>query len=309
MEQRIEKLATNLNELISEEYVTPQEIYEELGKIFTNHSEYFAKTINASVFLKLVLYIYSQRAFGDMSGGERMYNEGFFANLLTTDKTPSSIECEDCGGSGEVTCDDCEGDGSSTCYECNGKGEVSCDVCDGNETIECENCDGTGEVDEDEECSDCNGSGEITCGECEGKGSKTCSDCEGDGYRRCDECYGDGNVSCSECSGDGQVESEDKIDFTEYAVFSWDKDLKNLCELRVDTVQPVMGKIDFFNKMNVITLRTWDEQEVPTIEFDEDSVYCFNFTTSIEEASPDVVFRGRKSSFVTFHNTANFYYY
>jgi hypothetical protein len=310
MEQKkIEKLAINLNELVSENSVNPQEIYEELGKIFTSQKEYFQKLITPSIFLKLILYIYSYRAFGDISGGERMYNEGFFVNLLTTDNKPSNISCDNCDGDGSTTCSTCAGDGSERCYECDGNGKVDCSTCNGNEVIDCENCSGSGEIGDDVECPDCNGDGTLTCPDCKGEGSVECDDCKGEGYIRCSDCYGDGTEECSECSGHGEIESEDKIDFTEYSVFSWDKDLKTLCEIRVETVDPVMEKINFFNKINAITLTTWDEQEVPAIPFDGDMVYCFSFTTNIDELDAKVIFTNlKRGASISFHDGTIFYY-
>lgn len=62
------------------------------------------------------------------------------ANLYTfsvfvINSIEDDIECQDCGGNGELTCESCDGTGEigneTLCDECNGNGYIICDRCDG----------------------------------------------------------------------------------------------------------------------------------------------------------------------------------
>ncbi|MBR2589497.1 MAG: Ig-like domain-containing protein, partial [Clostridia bacterium] len=148
-----------------------------------------------------------------------------------------TIDCTDCGGTGEkdgspcptclgnkvieTQCTACEGSGQKThdetCQTCSGNGnvEIDCTVCNGSGKIECSNCNGTGYVENEyetcpechgnktveQDCSVCHGNKEVdtSCSDCEGKGTKTVSEA-------CDVCSGSGNVTidCTDCGGTGE---------------------------------------------------------------------------------------------------------
>jgi len=46
------------------------------------------------------------------------------------------VECDECGGSGEVTCDECGGSGNEECSHCDGAGYENCQTCDGTAEVE-----------------------------------------------------------------------------------------------------------------------------------------------------------------------------
>lgn len=296
--------------LIPKSEETPQEIYERIGEIFAKQSNLYMDFLTPEIFLRVVLNVYTSKVFGDAKGGDKIIQEGYFATLLGTDNLPSSVECESCGGDGEDKCWECDGDGQIVCDECHGNGLATCPECDGFEYVTCPECDGNGYNEDDEgdreDCSECKGTGDVECKNCK-NGKTDCDECSGDGYNRCYDCHGTGNQLCGGCDGDGQVKSETKIDFTEYSIFSWDKNFKNLCEIRDSTPNPVIEKSDFFSKMNVIVLSTNDEQHVPGIEFDEDMLYCMYLKKSDTNIKEKIFYTHGRAKIVFF--VGNSFYY
>ena len=153
-----------------------------------------------------------------------LYNSSDFGyDYELTDTDGGNGQCDECGGSGEVTCSECGGDGEVRCDECSGRGNVNCDdcdgvrecyncegegeldcnTCDGSAKIDCHYCDGDGEVD-GESCDSCSGTGKQNCPDCE-EGKETCYICDGDGEINCRSCGGDGNLECEDCNGSGEV--------------------------------------------------------------------------------------------------------
>lgn len=98
-------------------------------------------------------------------------------------------QCDECGGTGDITCSDCGGDGSYECGNCDGKGE-----------FECYECDGEGEDSEGETCSSCQGSGMVDCETCDGNGNINCESCDGFGQN-----------SCSNCDSNGKIRYDDSV--------------------------------------------------------------------------------------------------
>lgn len=78
----------------------------------------------------------------------------------------------DCSGSGKEECDSCEGNGvlydeeGVECEDCGGTGEIDCSYYNGSGEVDCDECSGSGEVD----CEECDCDGEVTCPECDGEG-------------------------------------------------------------------------------------------------------------------------------------------
>mgnify|MGYP000695830461 CR=1 FL=1 len=93
------------------------------------------------------------------------------------------VTCDDCDGSGQQSCSDCSGSGKEECDSCEGNGVlydeegVECEDCGGTGEIDCSYCNGSGEID----CDECSGSGEVDCDECDSDGEVTCSECDGTG--------------------------------------------------------------------------------------------------------------------------------
>ena len=146
------------------------------------------------------------------------------------------VECDECGGEGEIRCEECDGEGYVECLECDASGYLQCPECEGS----------------DENCDHCGGDGEIRCIECYGSGTESCS-----------ECYGSGKLGCQECDGNGEVESnDDYIDVSYYFIVTQSEDLvneinknldsddeiKNFNEI-IDKYQSEILKLDTFNEM------------------------------------------------------------
>lgn len=135
--------------------------------------------------------------------------------------------------------------------------------------VDCPNCDSTGQI----YCTNCNGNGDFECPECDGTGdhwdynvSEPCEMCSGDGEIECDTCEGTGYESCNYCVGDGYIENEDGVEYTEWHVYSWDKDFFDKFELMgYNEVVPSELYDDFWDNDKTL----WIEEI--SIIFDEDS--------------------------------------
>lgn len=102
--------------------------------------------------------------------------------------THTKVECEKCGGVGDVACSQCNGTGLEECFDCSGKGyqeiQEPCDTCgDESSSTNCQICGGSGQIEYRESCSRCDGTGSEACFECNGDGREPCLNCEETGFR------------------------------------------------------------------------------------------------------------------------------
>jgi hypothetical protein len=154
-----------------------------------------------------------------------MLNKLGFASLFITQGEMYKQECEWCQGAGNVDCSYCDGDGIVPCENCESRGEVECSSCDGQGV--------TYQHGEEEECEECQGTGKETCSDCAGEGNTTCNQCSGSAIQACDD-----------CDGTGEVDSSEKI-FTYYAIATWNKFIKDRCELNAGSLEPALSEYDF----------------------------------------------------------------
>ena len=117
------------------------------------------------------------------------------------------------------------------CPDCGGEGVVNCGECNGNSYVRC-NCD------DDEDCDKCGGEGEYECPDCDFSGVEAC--------KTCDE--------------DGEVTTNDVL-YDEYDICTWNKLIKDRCELTVVSDEPMMSE-DNFNYMldELVILRVYDQE-------------------------------------------------
>jgi hypothetical protein len=278
---KVIKFAENLNELIPQDVKSLQNIYEHLKDIFISQREYFNMILTPELYIKIILYIFSYRKFNDFEGGQRLYDNLFFANIFSTTGNFAMETCNDCDGDGDVDCEECGSSGFVRCSNCYGEGEERCNNCEGKGSFDCEDCDGSGELEDGETCGNCNGSGDVKCDNCNGEGDVQCEYCDGSGDERCEECNSYGKRTCDNCNGDGEIESDENYEVDLYCICSFDKNLKNLCEIRKNTTEPIMEIEDLTSKPNVLILRIFDkEAKSPKFELTPDMAYCFEFETS-----------------------------
>ena len=253
MDEKIKKTATKLQVLVKH-YDDPGEVYYDVRKIAESQSDYF-QYLGPDNVIKLTLYIYSLKKTGDLKLGEKMINNLSFIQLLVTNNEPSIKECESCNGSGMERCERCKGSGIIECPKCEGNGEVSCEWCD--------DYDG-------DECEECNGSETINCNNCEGSGGVYCPSCNRDG-----------EIVCETCGGEGEIESEDEVSYEIYFIATWNKQIQDLCELRAETLEPVMSLIQFLRSSNdYLQLTRWDGST--ELNIDKDQMYCLDYSNEPE---------------------------
>lgn len=277
-EGKLISLAKNLSELIPNDMESPQQIYNKCIEIFNSRKEYFIN-FPGDFLLNLIIYIISYKKTEDFMMAKNILSNRFFLGLLTTEGNNHEKDCDNCEGNGYVECGECDGSGEVTCSECDGGGEVNCERCDGDGKVSCDDCDGSGEDEEGDNCAVCGGSGEVTCDLCSGNGETSCNECGGEGRESCGECDGSGSETCWDCNGRGDIET-DALDYTIYNVLSWNKDLNNLCEIRLDSFNSVCDSSDLGNIENTIILlmENYDDEFYDEIQIDE--VYCFKFERS-----------------------------
>ena len=253
MDEKIKKTAAKLQGLVIH-YDDPGEVYYDVRKIAETQSDYFFH-LGADNIIKLTLYIYSLKKTGDLKLGEKMINNLSFIQLLVTNNEPSIKECESCGGSGMETCERCKGSGLIECPKCDGDGEVSCDWCDEND---------------DEECDECFGSETMSC-----------NNCEGSSYVYCPSCRREGETVCETCGGEGEIESEIEVSYEIYFIATWNKQIQDFCELRTETLEPVMSLSQFLRLSNdYLQLTRWDGSA--ELNIDKDQMYCLDFSNEPE---------------------------
>lgn len=242
MNEKIKKLAANLSELIPKSD-TPQEVYDFLIPVMQKQSDYF-NYLGPDNIVKLIIYIYSYNQGKGFNLGDKMINSLGFANLFTTEGKKFNTTCSSCDGSGEVSCRDCRG------------GYVSCEKCDGSGVIPCEECDGEG------------------CEECDGD-YMTCPECDGDGEFKCTSCNGSGEEECHDCDGEGEVSSDELVyDFS--LIATWNQQIKDSCELNMNTDKPAMSEYDFDRLRDeyIVLYYTDDLHEEFRSEVEINEIYC-----------------------------------
>jgi hypothetical protein len=255
-----------------------QSVYDDLRQVMLSQKEYF-ETYSAFSILKLTIYIYSFKKTKNFDLANSIIDKLFFASLFATNNNIHKEECDSCDGGGYYNCD-----------ECDGTGNVECSSCDGNGTETCESCDGEGKLpsdDEDETWEDCD--------ECNGKGETSCYNCAGDGDVNCNNCDGNGSESCHNCDGIGEIETGN-IEYDVYEICSWDENLYNILEIKLDNDEPAISDVNFtkFNK-SVIILNQFEDDDEFNIELEEDVYYCFGLNRKDEiDLKQDIVLMRKK---------------
>lgn len=276
--KKLEPLSTNYNNIT--------DLYYYYTNLFYNQSEYF-RNFKPEDIIKIIIYIYSYKEVKNFDLGDQMINNLFFANFISTENENSEIECEKC-----------EGYGVYDCAECYGKGYVRCDECSGDGEVLCEECRGRGHFGY-EDCETCSGYGYTECEECDGEGSNVCNYCKGDN-----------EIECEECDGEGYVSFENVFDYEKRYVVSWDNELKDRCEMYMNTGVGTLNFNEYNDKfMNskllLINLRTLPG--VPNIKINPDLLYCDFFQINTKNLISK--FNNKKKYLEIFTDEYNDYYF
>ena len=133
----------------------------------------------------------------------------------------------------------------------------------------CPSCDGYGYID----CDDCY-SGYSECGNCDGD-DMTCSECGGEGTVECIKCDGDGKEKCRYCDGEGEI-SSDELVYEFYLIATWNQQIKDSCELNMNTDKPAMSEYEFDRLRDefIMLYYTDDLHEEFKSEVEVNEVYC-----------------------------------
>lgn len=141
--------------------------------------------------------------------------------------------------------------------------ESSCTSCGGNGYNLCRSCDGASTID----CDSCNGRGVNIDGE-------MCEECEGGGSLRCPECYGEGTINCVACDGTGEQMTEE-FKFEYILIATWNKEIKNACELVVGKLDPVLSEYDIDRLRDEYIILGFDEDHAEfRKEVKNNEYYC-----------------------------------
>jgi hypothetical protein len=242
MNEKIKKLAVNLSELIPKSD-TPQEVYDLLIPVMQKQSDYF-NYLGPDNIVKLIIYIYSHNQSNGFNLGDKMISSLGFANLFTTEGKEFNTTCPSCEGYGDVSCRDCD------------SGNVDCGKCEGSGVIPCEECDGEG-------CEECDGD-YTTCPECDGGGTVECIRCNGNGKEECQNCYGEGDIS------------SDELVYDFYLIATWNQQIRDSCELNMNTDNPVMSEYNFDSLRDeyIVLYYSDDLHEEFRSEVEVNEVYC-----------------------------------
>jgi hypothetical protein len=252
MNEKIKKLAKNIVDLVSDPD-SLQDLYDNLVHLMNKQSDYF-RLISPENQIKLLFYIWSLKKSNNFEIGEFLLNQIEFAHLIMTE-----------GDFHKETCEECSGNGETRCGECDGSGEVECGNCDGSGKVECGDCGGSGVDDEGNPCDNCGGDGEENCGECDSSGKRDCGYCNG-GYEECRECDG---------SGDAET---DELDYYKYFICTWNKEIKDRCEITAGTPQKTMDEYDFDRLRDqyiILTQSIEHSKLLSAIETNE--IYCTSY--------------------------------
>jgi hypothetical protein len=257
---KLEILAKNFAALSPDEMA-----WEDLMDLRVRYRDYLGKR-SPDFILNLFLMIMSLKKTGNFDFYESIRNDVFIVGFYL-----------ESGHYHEETCPDCDGDGYTKCSSCDGSGNEPCPQCEGEGTERCFECEGKGEIDGGT-CPECNGEGEIDCGECGGDSEVRCSDCDGNG-----------NISCNDCDGNGEIESDSSTDYETHIYLSWNKNLRDLAEIREGTEKPLSD--DEYNRITnadsiMIGGFTGDGEKKDFVESDKYYVYFF------DDDSFDLAFKG-----------------
>ena len=253
MDERIKKVAQKLQKSIKN-YDDVGFVYQGVRMIAMDQTDYFLH-FGPDFLIKLTLYIYSLKKTGDLKLGEKMINNLSFIQLLVTDNEPSIKECKSCDGSGMERCERCKGSGLIECPTCDGDGEVSCEWCDDYDMEECEECNGS----ETMNCNSCAGSGEVYC----------------------PSCGGAEETVCETCGGEGEIVDEYEVVYEIYFIATWNKQIQDLCELRAETLEPVMSLTRFLRLSDeFLELIRWKNSG--PLKVDKDQMYCIHYSNEPE---------------------------
>jgi hypothetical protein len=253
MDERIKKVAQKLQKSIKN-YDNVGFVYQGVRMIAMDQTDYFLH-FGPDFLIKLTLYIYSLKKTGDLKLGEKMINNLSFIQLLVTDNEPSIKECKSCGGSGMEICDRCKGSGLIECPKCDGDGEVSCEWCDGDDSEECD--------------------------ECLGEETMNCDKCGGEGGIHCPTCRGESETVCETCGGEGEIVDEYEVVYEIYFIATWNKQIQDLCELRAETLEPVMSLTRFLRLSDeFLELIRWENSG--PLKVDKDQMYCIHYSNEPE---------------------------
>jgi len=253
MDERIKKVAQKLQKSIKN-YDDVGFVYQGVRMIAMDQTDYFLH-FGPDFLIKLTLYIYSLKKTGDLKLGEKMINNLSFIQLLVTDNEPSIKECKSCDGSGMETCERCKGSGLIECPKCEGDGEVSCEWCDGDDSEECD--------------------------ECLGEETMNCDKCGGEGGIRCPTCRGESETVCETCGGEGEIVDEYEVVYEIYFIATWNKQIQDLCELRAETLEPVMSLTRFLRSSDqFLELIRWKNSG--PLKVDKDQMYCIHYSNEPE---------------------------
>jgi hypothetical protein len=249
MDERIKKVAQKLQKSIKN-YDDVGSVHQGVRIIARDQTDYFLH-FGPDFLIKLTLYIYSLKKTGDLKLGEKMINNLSFIQLLVTDNEPSIKECKSCDGSGMERCERCKGSGLIECPTCDGDGEVSCEWCDDYGMEECEECNGS----ETMNCNSCAGSGEVYC----------------------PSCGGAEETVCETCGGEGEIVDEYEVVYEIYFIATWNKQIQDLCELRAETLEPVMSLTRFLRLSDeFLELIRWENSG--PLKVDKDQMYCIHYS-------------------------------
>ena len=253
MDERIKKVAQKLQKSIKN-YDDVGSVHQGVRIIARDQTDYFLH-FGPDFLIKLTLYIYSLKKTGDLKLGEKMINNLSFIQLLVTDNEPSIKECKSCDGSGMERCERCKGSGLIECPTCDGDGEVSCEWCDDYDMDECEECNGS----ETMNCNSCAGSGEVYC----------------------PSCGGAEETVCETCGGEGEIVDEYEVVYEIYFIATWNKQIQDFCELRAETLEPVMSLTRFLRLSDeFLELIRWKNSG--PLKVDKDQMYCIHYSNEPE---------------------------
>lgn len=256
MSDKIKRLAKNISETLPNAD-TPQQVYDLLTEVMIRQKDYFVY-LGPTNIIKLVFYIWSYKETKDFKLGDEILDKIAFANLITTEGNQYTPPCDYCAEEGEVTCEDCGGSGEVECHRCNGEGEVNCPECEGDGIV-------IGDEGE-EECDTCRGQGGVECDWCDGSGLETCGECQ------------NGKIECPECHGETIIETEELI-YSNYFIVTWDKFIKDRCEITEDDTDITMSEYDFDRlRDNYIVLDLEDDLHEEFAGFiEENEMYCLHY--------------------------------
>jgi len=280
--EKIEKLAMNLSQMIDVNEV--QEIKDKVFGLRKKYKDYF-NYVDSNDLLKLILSIYSYKISGSFLISDMIMQRMKFIGVVKTEGESHIESCEECDGYGEKNCDVCN------------SGNIECDECQGDGEVDCHECDGSGEIygdDGPEECDNCSGTGRDECGNCGGDGNVTCP-----------ECNGRDSVECDNCEGNGDITSSTEVDYETEYYCTWDKNLIDLSEIRLDTENGISEDEfeKFLSKEGILYLSGIEDHGEP-MEFVEEDVY---YVFYVDDELPKSSLRDKVDSFYLTQST-NFYF-